>query len=154
MRIVRSSPRISSVFFCTDTPTPEIYTLSLHDALPIYQDVRGDFLQHAAVGVDEADVAAAGDAEVGVARLPRAVHGAAHDGDLEGLRVGAQPLLDLDRELLDADVVAAARGARDHHRPSLAQSERLQDLPRHLDLLDRIGGERDADRVADPVHQQ
>src|SRR5437763_15434035 len=73
MRIVRSSPRISSVFFCTDTPTPEIYTLSLHDALPIYQDVRGDLLQHTAVGVDEADVAAAGDAEVGVARLPRAV---------------------------------------------------------------------------------
>src|SRR5437867_10081051 len=26
---------IISLFFCTDTPTPDIYTLSLHDALPI-----------------------------------------------------------------------------------------------------------------------
>src|SRR5688500_19529373 len=26
-------------FFCTETPTPEIYTLSLHDALPICRDV-------------------------------------------------------------------------------------------------------------------
>src|SRR6266850_1895221 len=25
-----------SLFFCNDPPTPEIYTLSLHDALPIY----------------------------------------------------------------------------------------------------------------------
>ena len=51
------------------------------------QDVRRDLLQHAAVRVDEADVAAAGDPEVGVARLPGPVHGAAHHGDLEGLRV-------------------------------------------------------------------
>src|SRR5207253_10986542 len=27
-----------SFFFSTDTPTTEIYTLSLHDALPIWQD--------------------------------------------------------------------------------------------------------------------
>src|SRR5438034_11036935 len=27
-------------FFFTDTATPEIYTLSLHDALPIYEDPR------------------------------------------------------------------------------------------------------------------
>src|SRR5687768_18243524 len=29
-------PRSSSFFFFNDTPTTEIYTLSLHDALPIY----------------------------------------------------------------------------------------------------------------------
>src|SRR5258705_4523055 len=29
-------PRISSFFFFNDTATTEIYTLSLHDALPIY----------------------------------------------------------------------------------------------------------------------
>src|SRR5712691_7839963 len=35
------------------------------------EDVRGDLLQHAAVRVDETDVAAAGDSEVRVARLAR-----------------------------------------------------------------------------------
>src|SRR3712207_9251444 len=30
------------VFFFNDTATTEIYTLSLHDALPISDDVRGD----------------------------------------------------------------------------------------------------------------
>src|SRR5690606_41922741 len=29
------------LFFFTDTATPEIYTLSLHDALPIYEAVVG-----------------------------------------------------------------------------------------------------------------
>src|SRR5437870_1536884 len=53
------------------------------------QDVRRDLLQHAAVRVDEADVAPARDSEVRVARLAGAVDGAAHHRDLEGLRVGA-----------------------------------------------------------------
>src|SRR5439155_23547464 len=35
------------LFFFTDTATPEIYTLSLHDALPISQR-SGDGLEHAA----------------------------------------------------------------------------------------------------------
>src|SRR5207237_8762982 len=30
------SPSLYYVFCFTDTPTPDIYTLSLHDALPIY----------------------------------------------------------------------------------------------------------------------
>src|SRR5262249_42442812 len=47
------------------------------------EDVRRDLLEHAAVRVDEADVAAAGDAEVRVPGLPRAVDGTAHDRDLE-----------------------------------------------------------------------
>ena len=104
--------------------------------------------------VDEPDVAAAGDAEVGVARLPRSVHRAPHDGDLERLRVRAQPILDHARETLDADVVAPAGRARDHHRPALTETERLEDLPRDLDLLDRVGGEGDAHRVADPVREE
>src|SRR5579885_538962 len=68
------------------------------------QDVGRHLLQHPAVGVDEADVAAAGDAEVGVARLPRPVDGAAHHRDLERLRVRAEPLLDDAGEALHADV--------------------------------------------------
>src|SRR3989454_6001795 len=33
---------ICSLFFFNDTATTEIYTLSLHDALPIYADFDGD----------------------------------------------------------------------------------------------------------------
>src|SRR5215218_5202986 len=72
------------------------------------QDVRRDLLEHSAVRIDEADVAAAGDAEVGVTCLPRTVDGAAHDGYLERLRVGAQTLLDHARQVLNAHVVPAA----------------------------------------------
>src|SRR5262249_58066417 len=55
------------------------------------QDVRRDLLQHTAVRVDEADVAAAGDPEVRVARLAWAVHRAAEHRDLEVLRVVPKP---------------------------------------------------------------
>src|SRR5262249_61812634 len=34
------TPYHSLLFFFNDTPTPEIYTLSLHDALPICPDTR------------------------------------------------------------------------------------------------------------------
>src|SRR5688572_31789736 len=37
----------SILFFFNDTPPPEIYTLSLHDALPIYDDVVAQFAGHA-----------------------------------------------------------------------------------------------------------
>src|SRR5258708_9288974 len=37
-----SSSRFAAFFFFNDTATTEIYTLSLHDALPIYPWVRGD----------------------------------------------------------------------------------------------------------------
>src|SRR5215210_5646404 len=57
-----------------------------------------DLPQHLAVGVDEPGVPAAGDPEVGVPRLARPVHRAAHDRDLEVLRVALQPALDLHRE--------------------------------------------------------
>src|SRR5919204_2953582 len=34
-------PRLDPLFFFNDTATTEIYTLSLHDALPIWRRVRG-----------------------------------------------------------------------------------------------------------------
>ena len=114
----------------------------------------GDLAQHLAVRVDEAGVAAAGDAEVGVPGLPRPVHGAAHHGHLEHLVVAGQPRLDLAGQVEHVDVRAAARRAGDHHRAAVPQAQRPQDLPRDLDLLDRVGGQRDAERVADPVGQQ
>src|SRR2546423_8071000 len=39
------------VFFFNDTATTEIYTLSLHDALPICPRVVGPHLRHVRVGV-------------------------------------------------------------------------------------------------------
>src|SRR5437763_16797967 len=40
----------SFVFFFTDTPPTEIYTLSLHDALPIYRSQRKGQARHAGLG--------------------------------------------------------------------------------------------------------
>jgi len=51
----------------------------------------------------------------------------------------AQALLDDDREVLDPDVVPAARRTGDHHRPALAQVQCLEDLPGRVDLLHRVG---------------
>src|SRR5688572_33466489 len=45
----------TSVFFFNDTPTTEIYTLSLHDALPIYLRVRHEGLERLAAVVGDAD---------------------------------------------------------------------------------------------------
>src|SRR5260370_25673665 len=45
----------TSFFFFNDPATTEIYTLSLHDALPIYKELNGNRLResiHAAVGDD------------------------------------------------------------------------------------------------------
>src|SRR5436853_5933613 len=45
--MIQSVPRASlviCVFFFNDTATTEIYTLSLHDALPISESVRGDIV--------------------------------------------------------------------------------------------------------------
>src|ERR1041384_4246003 len=42
MRPVRSAPLIVITFFFNDTATTEIYTLSLHDALPIFLFIGHD----------------------------------------------------------------------------------------------------------------
>src|SRR3972149_12172229 len=57
-RVSQLVPRCS-VFFFNDTATTEIYTLSLHDALPIYimrdvgnraiMDIRNDLYAHTAI---------------------------------------------------------------------------------------------------------
>src|SRR5262245_15307965 len=51
------------------------------------EDVRGDLLENAPVGVDEARLAPACDSEVCVSRLARAVDGASHDSYLECLGI-------------------------------------------------------------------
>src|SRR3712207_8839843 len=45
-------------FFFNDTATTEIYTLSLHDALPIFRVLDHGLVRRGAVGVERGDVAA------------------------------------------------------------------------------------------------
>ena len=73
---------------------------------------------------------------------------------LIGARDFAQPARDLLGDGDEVDLAAAARGAADHLGPAPPQIERGQDVPRDADLLDRVGGQRDAHRVADPLLEQ
>ena len=54
----------------------------------------------------------------------------------------------------DLELLAGTAGAGNHRNAAAPQAQRLQHLEADLDLLDRIGRERDADRVADPRPQQ
>ena len=107
-----------------------------------------------AVGEDDALSPAAGDAEVGVARLFGAVHAAAHDRYADRRAVRAQTPLDRLGEADDVDLGAAAGRARDEVGAAAAQLEGLEDGPGDAHLFDRVGGQRDADRVADALGQQ
>src|ERR1051326_2168913 len=99
---LQSHSFISYAVFClNDTATTEIYTLSLHDALPIYHDARLELVHHL---VDEREVRL--DAEQGRARRlqpqqallePRA------EIDPDGLHVSHQLL----RRFLEGEVQAA-----------------------------------------------
>src|SRR5256885_10726926 len=46
---MRASTHSSSFFFFNDTATTEIYTLSLHDALPIYVDKKPQLAREAGI---------------------------------------------------------------------------------------------------------
>src|SRR5690348_17821002 len=51
---ITNLPHNRSFFFFNDTATTEIYTLSLHDALPIYADSLNDLLGPREIAVGEA----------------------------------------------------------------------------------------------------
>src|SRR2546425_13088923 len=46
-------PLCSFLFFFNDTATTEIYTLSLHDALPIYDKTIGPFRRRGGLAIDQ-----------------------------------------------------------------------------------------------------
>jgi hypothetical protein len=50
----------------------------------------------------------------------------------------------------DVEALTGAGRAGDDVDAPVAQTQRLEDVEADLDLLDRIGGERDPDGVADP----
>src|SRR5450759_3811998 len=117
------------------------------------------FLWHCAVKLtfleNDAFAAAAGDADVRVARLRGTVHNASHDRDRDrNFEPGDVRLDGLDRRHHVVLEPAAGR-ARDESRGFVAEGKRLQDLVRDANLLTRIrGGERDADRIADALGEQ
>src|SRR2546423_5242676 len=92
------------VFFFNDTATTEIYTLSLHDALPICPRVVGPHLRHVGVGVGP------------LARVVRVVApggaigcGLPVEASLVGALAVAKPA-----DALRAEVEDAARALREH----------------------------------------
>ena len=102
-----------------------------------------------------AALVAGGDPEVGLAGLARSVDDAAHHRDLQRQLALAErlhrPLGDVDH----VDLGPPARRAGDEVDVlALAQAERLEQLAAGPRLLDRVGGERVADRVADALEQQ
>src|SRR5215204_262784 len=83
------------------------------------------------------------------------VDGASEDGDLHGLDILLEPLLDLGDHGVHVELKAAAGRAGDENRAALAEVKRLQNLPGDLDLLLRMErGEADADRVPDSVGKE
>src|SRR6266511_6254865 len=81
-------------FFFNDTATTEIYTLSLHDALPIHLPAGGRHLIHHAAGRAHHEVLDLLAEDCELTRLEDDVEGGGHRGhhrDLEGGR-GADPL--------------------------------------------------------------
>ena len=99
-------------------------------------------------------VAAAGEADVGLARFARAVDDAADRRKGQGRRDVREALFEPLDGLDDLELLAGAGGAGDDGDAAAPQAERLQHLEADLDLLDGIGGKRDADRVADPGPKQ
>ena len=102
-----------------------------------------------------AALVAGGDAEVGVARLAWTVDDAAHHRHLEWDLALAERLHRPAGDVDHVDLGTAARRAGDEVDVlALAQPERLEQLPPGARLLDRVGGERVADGVADALEQQ
>ena len=102
-----------------------------------------------------ARLAAGGDAEVGLPGLPRSVHDAPHDGHLDGQVAVLQRGLGRTGHGDDVDLgPAAARAGDQVETLALPQAQGLEQLPAGPSLLDRVGGQRVADGVPDPLGQQ
>ncbi len=105
---------------------------------------------------DEHQVArrAAGDAHVRLARFAGTVDVATDDRHVERLAHVLEATLELVHRRDHVEVLP--RAARAGHEVDAlgAQAHAFQHVPADLHFLDRIGRERDADGVADAVHQQ
>ena len=120
------------------------------DDVGVLQAVVGEAADIDLVGA----VAAAGEADIGLARLARAVDDAADHRHRQRRRDVREALLEPLDGLDHLELLARAGRAGDDGDAAAAQVQRLQHLEADLDLLDRIGRQRHADRVADPGPQQ
>ena len=116
------------------------------DDVGVFEAVVGEAADVDLVGA----VAAAGEADVGFARFARAVDDAADHRKGQGRRDVREALFEPLDDLDDLELLARAGWAGDDGDAAPPQAERLQHLEADLDLLDRVGRQRDADRVADP----
>src|SRR2546426_12520445 len=107
--------RFRSFFFFNDTATTEIYTLSLHDALPIYAEARSRGATGPGAGTPRVS-AALGDAPNLPGTFALAAAGAAACG-VDYVKVGLRGLRGEDgsRDFLTAVVRAAGHAAPGGH---------------------------------------
>ena len=121
-------------------------------------------LDHVVLGDDADDLApdeqvtlllAGGDPDVGLPGLAGAVDHAAHDRHLNGEAQLLEGLLGLLGHGDHVDLGPPARGACDEVEAlAFTEAERLEQLAAGTGLLDRVGGERVADGVADSLGQE
>ena len=107
-----------------------------------------------AIDVHQIGRAAAGEADVGFLGFTGAVDHAADDRDVERCHDVFEAFLERVHGRDHVEILARAAGAGDEVDALGTQLQAFQHIEADLDLLDRIGGQRDANRVADAVHQQ
>src|SRR3712207_968506 len=140
-------------FFFNDTATTEIYTLSLHDALPIWEVPRGDDDPDPHRLVEVAALLAGDGVDLHAVLEPEHLAGVVLEevyglGDLRvGLAPGLPALVDVPGEELDPAPLHDGRRPQKYPRPRLRRRpaprlERLhRRLERHVRLALACGGE-------------
>jgi hypothetical protein len=93
--------------------------------------------------------AAAGKGEIGLLGFARTVDDAADDGKRHRGGNVLQPVFQRPHRIDHIEALAGAAGAGNDVDAAMAQIERFEDIEADPHLFHRIGGERDADGVAD-----
>src|SRR5258707_15449798 len=127
---------LSLFFFFNDTATTEIYTLSLHDALPIYQDVGVLDADRPRVVVGHIDAANAeadivDDAAELIGRddlVDRFADAVGELGRLFDPRAGLRPHMDLDLPAIDRREEVLAQIRREREREQTEAQEPCDEL--------------------------
>ena len=114
----------------------------------------GDGTDDLAVLEDLALAIAGSNTKVGLTTLAQTVDDTSHDGHAQRGVDSLESVSDVVGQGQDVDLAASAGGAGDDLQAAGAQVEGLQDLDADLDLLDRVGRQRDADGVTDALGEQ
>ena len=110
-----------------------------------HERVHGFFFAHLAHDIaatkQQKDALAAGNSDIGVARLTRAVDGAAHDRNTDRGLNGLKPALDFGGDAHQVNLGPTAGRAGNKLDAMPAQSECLENAVGSMDLLNRVGGQ-------------